>query len=119
MLHLSTHQLLNVWNELDDAYYGKNGFGSDTAEIYAYAISEENPSATHLGKTYARDQALEAAKTMREILELFAEMRQCSILVDGSPFLSKIGDTITKTSHFFWDDTAQFDHRIHIRIVKT
>jgi hypothetical protein len=123
MLYISIHQLLTVWNQLDDAYYENNGFGTDTAEIYAYTVSEDHPARRIYQPTdnstisqMKKENAIQSRKTMCEILETFANMRMCSIMIDDGLFLSKINDKITRTSHPFWE--GEFHHRIHVRVIK-
>jgi hypothetical protein len=45
MLNLSIPQAIDIYDELVRAYYGKNGFGTDTAEIYAHRLVPANPTA--------------------------------------------------------------------------
>lgn len=46
MHNVSMIQALSVWSELEQAYYGDNGFGGDTAEIYAYRLARQTPHVT-------------------------------------------------------------------------
>lgn len=43
MHRLSLVQALSLWSDLDDAYYGKSGFGGEVAEIYAYRLMPYAP----------------------------------------------------------------------------
>jgi len=43
--NLSLTQALEIYEELLEAYQGTNGFGGNVAEIYAYRLSPEDPSA--------------------------------------------------------------------------
>lgn len=36
-------QALSIWSELEQAYYGDNAYGGDTAEIYAYRLQPADP----------------------------------------------------------------------------
>ncbi len=110
MIHISILQLLRLWSELDDAYYEKNGFGGDTAEIYAYTLLPAHPSADSDAPERMRNKSKEedgfqAAKTLLEILNLFAKMRKCVIVVDGR----RLGR---------WFLQEPFDYKVHIMIKK-
>ena len=49
MKNLSMVQALEIWSDLESAYYGENSFGGDTAELYAYRFLPFSPRAT-MGK---------------------------------------------------------------------
>ncbi len=108
MLDLSTHQLLRLWSELDDAYYGKNGFGGDTAEIYVYTIQPARPitdseAPEEMRREAVREEGLKAAKTLYEVLVLFSRMRNCLPVIDGRVLAA-------------WLLEEPLDHRVHITI---
>jgi hypothetical protein len=110
MIDLSQRQLLKLWPELDDALYGKNGFGADTAEIYAYTVLPADPSADSASPAAMREEArrenaLQAARTLHAVLVLFSEIRDCVITVDD--------DRLGK-----WMLTWEFEHRVHITVRK-
>lgn len=108
MINLSMVQALGIWSELEAAYYGKNGFGGTTAEIYAYRLQPCNPllySDLELSsKKVKGEAAIQAAKTMYQLLHHFnQEHNGCSIYVNGK--------------HFgYWVARTPFEHRWHIRI---
>jgi hypothetical protein len=110
MINLSQQQLLRLWSELDDALYGKNGFGADTAEIYAYTVLPADPtvdsaSPAAMREKARRENALQAARTLHSVLVLFSEMRDCVITVDND----KLGK---------WLLFEPFDHRVHVTVRK-
>jgi len=42
MLNMTTKEAMLIYGELTQCLYGKNGFGGDTAEIYAYRLGQMN-----------------------------------------------------------------------------
>lgn len=40
LLRINTLDLLMIWGDLVAAYYGRNGYGTDTAEIYAFRCAD-------------------------------------------------------------------------------
>jgi hypothetical protein len=90
MDNLSINQALGIWSELEQAYFGQNGFGGDTAEIYAYRLQQYHPGAvlmkegTVLGDQARQEQADIAGKSLYNLIRKFRDDRECSIEVDGS-----------------------------------
>lgn len=107
--HLSSRQLIVLWSELEQAYYGDNSFGGDTAEIYAFTLMRYNPtysfgvdSPTFIRAEQERQQ--EAREALDAVCNLFAEMRGVKISIDGIP------------AHKWRHTAAAFDHRVHIKV---
>lgn len=111
---LSMDQVLGVWSDLEQAYFGKNGYGGDTAELYLYRFmpfclatithpekmaDEESPIGETIRETY------DAANcAMHDLLKLFAEKRNVQIEVEGN----ELGA---------WLKTARYQHRVHVRVI--
>lgn len=111
MLHtLSLEQALSLWSDLDDAYYGKNGFGGDTAEIYIYRVLSGVPrQATEIDVTgllgdMAREAFDKANHVLHDFLLKFADHRNVRIEVDGR----ELGP---------WLKTARYTHRVQVRVL--
>lgn len=88
MQNISMNQALSVWSELEQAYYGCNGYGGTTAEIYAYRIQSCNPSIAFgkesvFGEQAIREQAEKAGTSLYHLIVKFRADRPCSIDVDG------------------------------------
>ena len=111
--NISLDQALGVWSDLEQAYYGDNGYGSDTAEIYAYRLMRYVPTALHAnaqGKRVVDDadmrgESLKAARALYELLYRFSEQRDCLIRINGEP----LGE---------WLAFQPFDHRCHVRVAR-
>lgn len=108
-------QALGLWSELEAAYYGKNSYGGDTAEIYLYRLMPNDPSAeeAHRRKNEPshtifgqarREQVTNANKALHSLLKHFARTREARIEVNGK----ELGD---------WLKAADFDHRVHVKVV--
>lgn len=114
-MNCTIRQAIGVWDELVDAYYDRNGFGGQTAEIYSYRLEEYRPS-VHLHqfnvpemfKEDATKIAVDAANTLLELIELFKEKYNCKITIDGLS-ISEFHKEIKK-----FDGMA---HRYHVKIV--
>ena len=102
---LTLNQALGVWSELEAAYYGKNGFGGDTAEIYAYRLQPYRPGVelpnTQLGAEAIAEQAMIAGENLYWLLGKFCEHHGCTAIVDGTEAEWLRGG---------------FEHRVHVRI---
>ncbi len=115
MNNISMNQALSIWSELWQAYYGKNGFGGDTAEIYAYRLMPYVPDVhAHHNSQYRESQSYifrnmdvseKAAHSLCELLYAFQKETNCDITIDGE----SIGD-------WFHDQGSLFDHRCHVKI---
>lgn len=112
MHRLSMVQALSLWSDLEAAYYGKHGFGSDTAEVYMYRLMDSNPSAEAARRANRTDgifgaahaeQVREANKALHNLLEHFAKTREAKVEIDGR----ELGE---------WLKTAMFEHRVHIKV---
>lgn len=114
MHNLSMVQALSIWSDLESAFFGKNGFGSDTAEIYIYramrytpSFSGADPAKVMADVGVGADNVREAYDNANEALCLlfqhFANTHEAYIEVDGRA----LGD---------WLKTARYTHRIHVRV---
>ena len=102
MIDLTMRQALEIWSELEQAYFGKNGYGGDTAEIYAYRVQTRSPLGEAGNGVAMRERALQAGENLISLIRIFMNMRDCEILVDGhGPELLRGG----------------FDHRVHVKVI--
>lgn len=92
-------RLLGMIVDLDDATAGRNGFGGDTAEVYAYRLTDRDP---------ARGQFPDGAVAAQRLLHLLswyaAAHEDVTLEVDGRPFGRWVGDEPN-------------GHRWHVRVV--
>lgn len=88
MLELTMKQALGVWSELESAFFGKNGFGGHTAEIYAYRLQPLNPIAvfanpeSKTAKLAKLDQAVIAGQNLAVLLGEFRAVHDCKIEIE-------------------------------------
>lgn len=104
MHNISMVQALDIWSELWQAYFGKNGFGGNTAEIYAYTLMPDSPSRNNSQRRQVTD-GLIAASSLYSLLELFKSRAQCKIEIDGK----EMG---------LWFKTQPLLHRCHVKIIR-
>ncbi len=101
------NQALDIWSELWQAYYGKNGFGGDTAEIYAYRLMPNIPTLDHQGDTFKNSTKIaycKAQMSLYNLLDKFERDNDCRIFVD-------------KMALRDWVETDEFNHRCHVKII--
>jgi hypothetical protein len=109
MNNISMNQALSIWSELWQAYYSKNGFGGDTAEIYAYRLMPYHPVLDFPNAQCFNSSHIEyfneAKHSLVELLYLFQKDANCDIEVDNQ----LLGD---------WTNNGEiFNHRCHVRIM--
>lgn len=103
---INQKSLLDVWDQLISAYYDKNKFGGNVAEVYAYAIANTYPSyGSKIFKERDKNFDLARINALYEILKMFKEKYYCKIFVNNR----KLGKWLKKEC---------FSHRVHIRIEK-
>ncbi len=106
MTTMNIRQALGVWRELELALQGCNGFGGDTAEVYAYRLQENQP-ARGRGAPFLDDQYREAddaaARDLADLCNLFAEVAGAEVEIDGMT----VGEWATTP--------GRFSHRVRVR----
>jgi hypothetical protein len=113
MHNASIDQIVGIWSDLDDCFYGKNSYGSSVAEIYLYRVQPNNPSYSFDGGNYSTNVDLKAYDvtgfiTLFNIFKLFEEKRNVTIEVDEYP----------KYKEYIWNEKSLIYHRIHVRVFK-
>lgn len=88
LLTVNVLELMKLWGELTEARLGKNGFGGDTAEIYAYRFTAYNPLAHgHTRHGDMSKQAVDdcdglAANCLAALCEEFERAYECTVKID-------------------------------------
>ncbi len=109
MMDLSIQQVLTVYSDLVRAYYNENHYGSDTAEVYAYLLKHNNPSAEigdsdgKINHSAIKEDNLQAAENLYNVILLFKDHFNCIIYVENKLFGK-------------WVKNIDFGHRVHIKI---
>ncbi len=111
MENISMIQALEIWSELWQAYFGKNGFGGDTAEIYAYRLMPDHPGFEMNEKDKnQRETGLQTARSLYSLLKKFSKENQCLIeIMKTREEGREIGP---------WFTQRPFFHRCHVRVTK-
>jgi hypothetical protein len=109
------NQALSIWGELWQAYYGKNGYGSDTAEFYAYRVMPYEPVVaganakdfreTETFKRASHTAYAKAANSLVNLLIKFESESDCHLEVNGKSIRE-------------WAGTEYFDHRCHVKVIR-
>jgi len=106
--NVSMYQALQIWSELEQAYYSDNKYGGDTAEIYAYRLMPNMPGEQFTKSLMMQQAVIEqqvlAGKDLARLCELFACTRSCQVLIDG-------------LSPYEWSKGQPFDHRAHVQVI--
>jgi hypothetical protein len=106
------NQALSIWSELWQAYYGKNGYGGDTAEIYAYRVMPYEPVVAGANmkdfretETFKRSSRAAYAKATNSLVNLLIkfESADCHLEVNGKSIRE-------------WAEKEYFDHRCHVKV---
>lgn len=103
-------ELMRVWGELVEAYHGVNGYGGDTAEVYAYRLMGRNPAAEASSTGYrsggaVRKQERVARLAFAQLCTAFELEYGCEVRIDDH----KPED---------WVMVTRFDHRAHVKVVR-
>jgi hypothetical protein len=80
LINISSIDLMLLWGELVEAYYGVNRFGSYTAEIYAYHFSWREMFVNKNDKT---KHYQELGEQLLSLVKLFCDKYECSAEING------------------------------------
>jgi hypothetical protein len=124
MLNLTIAQALGIYNELVEAYFNKNGYGGNVAEIYAYRLNPSSPTAESAIESFAKTSlAQEARKEYAQIagtnlialIDFFLE-RHPKAKVSVEEYSEKHGSWVF--SPYRRVLKQGFDHRVHVRMLQ-
>lgn len=119
-MYCSIHQAVGIWTELLYCYEKRNGFGTDTAEIYAYRLMPYNPTAVIHGKDKEEDIIL-ASKSLIALIDMFCEEYDTDFkIVVGRKDIKGGGWKHKLMNRHLWLKKYghTFDHRIHVECIK-
>lgn len=113
LLTVNPLEMMKLWGELVECYHVVNGYGGDTAEIYAYRLMPYSPlihSVALKDNVTTDERATEinsiAAGALVSLCEEFTQQYDCKITIDG--------ETTKKWYSLYRDE---FDHRCHVKVV--
>lgn len=102
ILSIPPYELLRLWTELEEARHGTNGFGGNTAELYAYRFGCMGPSYS-MDSASAAESDRKSGLALHALLDLFLEHHPgISLEVDGSGFGAWMA--------------RPFRHRVHVTV---
>ncbi len=107
LLEIGPMELMDLWAKLVEAYHGVNGYGGHTAELYAYRFVAWSPIKPK------NNEWKKAAGRLVELLYLFKSKfgPEIGVSIDGC--------TIADWEYYMQIDYIQFDHRVHVKIIRT
>ncbi len=110
VLNIPMIEVLKVWGELVECLHGANGYGGDTAELYAYRFAGDSPSRRLLDKSVRGEAdaaaALEARQALHSLLSIFEGVYGARCTVNGMSLM-------------LWHSMKNkepFDHRVHVKV---
>lgn len=106
-MDISIRQACGIWGELMNCYYGRNGFGTHTAEIYAYRLMPFDPRLLTKKEKDLQD-ILRAAKALVDLMDMFCEEYDTEFKVEVS------GNDLKDRHLWLIQHGAGFDHRVHV-----
>jgi len=101
-------QALGVWHDLEQALAGKNGYGGDVAEIYAYRLMP--PSFKRSSTVQMEAQAPVVGRNLTRILRHFVELHE------GVEIGIEEGRREFRAIDPHTEDHPPFSHRVHLRV---
>lgn len=109
LLELPAIELMFLWSELVECWHGVNGFGGDTAEIYAYRFYRYSPALDGAKMSDWKERNSErranACEGLCELVRIFCQRYNCKATIDGD------GLELWKVRNLL-----HFDYRAHVRI---
>ena len=97
------NQALGIWSELWMAYYCHNGYGGNTAEIYAYRLMPYEPKLNQ--GLPSNENSTIAKEVLYNLMCKFKNETGCDIKVDN---YFSITD--------WFENSGFFNHRVHVTI---
>jgi hypothetical protein len=110
----TAEESIGIWYELESALEGKNGYGGNVAEIYAYRLVPEGATGAAVaiseGKAGEALLARTAAKNLTWFVRRFVELHDgVEIGIETDPRQFRVLDPRT-------EEFPPFSHRIHVRV---
>lgn len=117
MMTYTIKNAMMVYGELVKCYYGTNTYDSDTAEIYAYILTQRSPGYQHPDKrgkvsgAWYDQEDIDSATNLKDIIEIF--LKQFSLTWDNIEIdgFSGTSEEVEK----FWKEG--FSHRVHVKVI--
>jgi len=107
---LTADAALSVWSDLEEALAGKNGFGGDVAEIYAYLLVFGGVNRFRSAdETGMAELAAIAGSHLTHIARRFVTLRKATIAIEERPREFRPLDLSVES-------LPPFDWRIHLRV---
>lgn len=100
LIEIDSLELMHLWGELLECFHNVNGYGSDTAEIYAYRFQTKHDGL----ESHKEEMYKDNSRKLVELLKLFCSEYECDCEVEGNKLIN--------ISEF------KFSWRVHVKIIK-
>lgn len=113
---MNIREAMLIYGELMQCYYKKNGYGGDTAEIYAYrcgqmtatvyraiGMNEKDLASTTILREALEDFSTDAARNLATVCQQFSKVMDVDIEIDDKPLAEGV---------------EPFAHRVHVKVIK-
>ncbi len=107
----SVDAAIDVWHDLEQALAGKNGYGGDVAEIYAYRLVPGGVKAFPGPASKSPELAILAGKNLTRLVKHFVELHHANVAIEE-------GRRDFRTIDFGCEELPPFDWRIHLRVTR-
>lgn len=113
LLEVSTFELMKLWGELIEAWYGKASHGH-VIEIYSYRLAAPSIYANLLPESTIAHQEYEArAIRLHALLTLFDECYECKSISIG---VNRDNDGTLLSPDWERCIPTPFDYRVHVKV---
>lgn len=103
-------EAIGVWDDLERAMRGTNGYGGDVAEIYAFRLVPPWLRSPSQGAISEEDQAVVAGRNFTDLLRRFTDLHPgVEIGIETDPREFRVLDPCTES-------LPPFGHRVHVRV---
>lgn len=113
---ITLENAMAIYGELVKCFYGVNSYDSDTAEIYAYRLTQRSPGymppdkrGKVNGPWYDKED-IDSARNLKAIIELF--LKQFGLTWHNIEIDEVRGEDVMA----LWRDG--FSHRVHVKVIK-
>lgn len=101
---------IGVWRDLECALAGKNGFGGDVAEIYAYRLVPGGVKAFPGPASKSPELAILAGKNLTRIVKHFSDLHHAHVAIKENHGF--------RTIDLGCEELPPFDWRVHLRVTR-
>ena len=106
----SVDAAISVWYDLERALAGKNGYGGNVAEIYAYRLVPGGVKAFPGPASKSPELAILAGRNLTRLVKQFVDLHHANVDIEERHGF--------RTIDFGCEELPPFDWRIHLRVTR-